>query len=277
MSTGTTAGAREHARAQADTLVEAMATIPASNHPNPPENIGATSLTWAETVAGGGYTSKTLSRGTTIRLTDRDGDACAHVLIFNADQSYERLNVADTVKVPWQAYLGACHPLLSDLGRALATIVADTANGAHDALAATSTRVSNTERYGDGAAHSDTPAARELLKLAAAKHGLDARDLAPSVSFFKRVRVGPEGELVYTGSHYPACHVDLRAELPITILIANAPHRLDPRPEYTCTPLEVLAWRGAPTQRTDTLWTFNPELTRALENTADYAYARGIA
>ena len=276
MTTDTTLGARDHARAQAGAVVETMPTIPASRHPHPPENVAAAQLTWAETVAGGGYTSKTLARGTTLRLTDRDGDACAHVLLFNAVEPWERLNVADTVKVPWQAYLGACHPLLSDQGRVLATIVADTANGAHDALAGTSTCRANTEKYGDGAAHSATPAARELLKLAAAKHGLGARDLAPSVAFFKRVRVGPEGELIYTGSHYPACHVDLRAELPITVLIANAPHRLDPRPRYTSTPLEVLAWRGEPTRPTDTLWSFTPELTRALENTADYADARGI-
>jgi hypothetical protein len=274
--TDTTTGARDHARAQAGAIAEAMAVIPASRFARPPENVPAAQLTWAETVAGGGYTSKLLARGTTLRLTDRDGDACAHVLLYNADQPWERLNVADTVKIPWQAYLGACHPLLSDQGRVLATIVADTANGAHDALCGCSTRAANEARYGDGAAHSATPAARELLRLGAAKHDLGARDLALSVSFFKRVRVGPEGELTYTGSHYPTSHVELRAELPLIVLIANAPHRLDPRPDYTCTPLEVLAWRGSPTRASDALWSFSPELERAFLNTADYAYARGL-
>ena len=44
-------------------------------------------------------------------------------IIFRAGASYERINVADTVKVPWQAYLGTGHPLLSDAGRLMATLV----------------------------------------------------------------------------------------------------------------------------------------------------------
>ena len=274
--TDTTLGAREHARSQSGAIAEAMPIIPASRHEQPPPNVSPAQLTWAETVAGGGYTSKVLARGTTVRLTDRDGDVCAHVLVFNADQPWERLNVADTVKVPWQAYLGACHPLLSDQGRVLATIVADTAERAHDALCGCSTRVGNEARFGDGAAHGATPAGRELLRMAASKHGLDARDLGPCVSFFKGVRVGDDGALRYTGSHHGSSHVELRAELPLTVLIANAPHRLDPREIYTCTPLEVLAWRGAPTSPSDALWAFSPELERAFLNTADYLYARGI-
>ncbi|WP_436847014.1 hypothetical protein [Streptomyces atratus] len=31
------------------------------------------------------------------------------------------------------------------------------------------------------------------------------------------------------------------------MLIANVPHPLEPRPDYTCTPLEVQAWRARPT------------------------------
>ena len=77
--------------------------------------------------------SKVLARGTRLRLRDLDGAACAHLLLYRADAPWERLNVADTVKVPWQAYLGAGHPLLSDQGRVLATVVADT-SGQHDAL-----------------------------------------------------------------------------------------------------------------------------------------------
>ena len=79
-----------------------------------------------------------LARGTRLRLRDVHGTGCAHVLLWRADAPWERLNVADTVKVPWQAYLGAGHPLLSDQGRVLATVVADT-SGHHDALCGTTT------------------------------------------------------------------------------------------------------------------------------------------
>jgi uncharacterized protein len=274
-ATATTTAARDHARAQAG-IAGTMPTLPAQSYSNVPEAVAADALTWAETVAGGGYTSKVLSAGTTVRVTDIDGDACAHVLLYNAEGPWERLNVADTVKVPWQAYLAPCHPLLSDQGRVLATIVADTANGAHDALCGCSTRLANERRYGDGSAHGPSPAGRELLLLAAAKHGLGPRDVPPSVSFFKRIRVTQLGDLQYTGSCYPGCHVELRAEMPLIVLIANTPHPLDPRDEYICSTLEVLAWRGRATQPSDPLWSVTPELERAFLNTSDYLRARGL-
>jgi len=274
--TRTTHGARDHARAQGGTVVEAMPTLPASAWPAPPDGVAAEALTWAEVVAGGNYTNKAVARGTTIRLTDLAGDACAHVLLFNADQPWERLNVADTVKVPWQAYLGAGHPLLSDQGRVLATIVED-GSAHHDALCGTSSRAANEERYGDGEAQGPSPAGRELLILGALKHGLGPRDVPPSLSFFQGVTVGDDGALTFAGSAGAGRSVTLRAELPLVVLVANVPHPLDPREAYTCTSLEVLAWRGAPTAPEDPLWDATPEGERAYLNTMNYADARGLA
>lgn len=272
--TATTHAARAHARAQAGAVAEAMPTLPASAWPQPPAGVDPEQMTWAETVAGGGYTSKALSPGTTLQLTDREGDACAHLLLYNAEQPWERLNVADTVKVPWQAYLGAGHPLLSDQGRVLAVITADTSER-HDALCGTSNRAANEARYGDGSPQGPAPAGRELQILAAAKHGLSPRDVPPSISFFQGVRVDPEGRLSFQGSAGAGRSVRLRLELPAIVILANAPHPLDPRESYTATALEVLAWRGEPASPSDPLWSSTPELERAFLNTADYATARG--
>jgi urea carboxylase-associated protein 2 len=273
--TSTTHGARDHARAQGGTVVEAMPTLPASAWPEPPEGVDAADLTWAEVVAGGDYTNKVVARGTTIRLTDLAGDACANILLFNADQPWERLNVADTVKVPWQAYVSEGHPLLSDQGRVLATVVRD-GSGRHDALCGATSRAANAARYGDGAAQGPSPAGRELLLLGALKHGLGPRDVPPSLSFFQGVRVADDGALDFAGSAGAGASVTLRAELPLVVLIANVPHPLDPRESYMCTALEVLAWRGAPTAPDDPQWSATPEGERAYLNTMDYATARGI-
>ena len=274
--TGTTRAAREHARAQAGTAAEAMPTLPASSWPDPPDGVDPAALTWAETVAGGGYSSKVLARGTTLRLTDLEGDACAHLLLYNADQPWERLNVADTVKIPWQAYLGEGHPLLSDQGRILGVIVGDS-SGRHDALCGTTTLARNVERYGDGSPQGPSPAGRELQLLAAAKHGLGPRDIPPSVSFFQGVRVDSEGALRFEGSAGGGATVELRIEMPVIAIVVNVPHPLDPRASYTATTLELLAWRGDPTGPEDALWSQTPELERAFLNTADYCDARGIA
>ncbi|MEV1203804.1 DUF1989 domain-containing protein, partial [Microbispora rosea] len=184
MATSTTYGAREHARAQEGTTSDTMPVLPASDWPTPPDGVDPADLVWAETVAGGGYTHKALARGTELRLTDLAGDACAHLLLYVEGRPWERLNVADTVKVLWNAYLGEGHLLLSDQGRVLASVVADT-SGRHDTVCGTSTLRRNTERYGDGSPHGPAPAGRELFTLAAAKHGLGRRDLPPSISFFQ--------------------------------------------------------------------------------------------
>jgi hypothetical protein len=228
------------------------------------------------------------------------GEACAHVLLYNADQPWERLNVADTVKISWQAYLTAGHPLLSGDGRVLATITGDTADSHHDAFCGTTTRAAIQAKYGGllaagsgigepraairswdggvpGAAQSQTPAGRELFVLAAAKHGLTPRDLPPSVSFFKGVRVDGEGATAFTGSTGPGASVEILAELPLILLLANVPHPADPRPEYTCGALRVHAWRDAPTGPGSTFWDVNPEAHRAYLNTIDYATARGLS
>jgi urea carboxylase-associated protein 2 len=273
--TETARGARDHARAQAGERAEAMPVVPAAAWPHrPPTGVDVSDLTWAETVAGGGYASRVLAAGTSLRLRDVEGEACAHVLLYNRDQPWERLNVADTVKVLWQAYLGRGHLLLSDQGRVLASITADS-SGRHDALCGTSSRAANDARYGDGSAFGPAPAGRELLLLAASRHGLGRRDLPPSVSFFQGAKVAADGALTFAGSAGAGAAVTLRAELPLIVLIANTPHPLDRRPRYTCGPLELLAWRGAPTGPRDELWSATPEGERAFLNTADYAGARG--
>ncbi|MDT9691278.1 urea carboxylase-associated family protein [Streptomyces sp. P9(2023)] len=274
-ATASTHGARDHARAQEGTWVDAMPVLPASSWPAPPEGVAAGDVVWAETVAGGTYTHKVLARGTELRLTDVTGDACAHVLLHSADRPWERLNVADTVKVLWNAYLGAGHLLLSDQGRVLASLVQDT-SGRHDALTGTSTLARNTERYGDGTPQSASPAGRELFKLAALKNGLDPRDLPPSVSFFQGVRIDEDGSTRFTGSAGPGGSVTLRAEQDVTVLVANVPHPLDPHPEYVCGNLGVLAYRARPTAPGDALWDATPEGRRAFLNTADHLTARGI-
>ncbi|MET9732338.1 urea amidolyase associated protein UAAP1 [Streptomyces sp. NPDC006458] len=274
MATATPHGARAHARAQDGTRAEAMPVVPARDWPDPPCTAGH--LVWAETVAGGNYTHRLLARGTELRLTDLHGDACAHLLLHAADRPFERLNVADTVKVQWNAYLGEGVLLLSDQGRVLASVVADT-SGRHDALCGTSTLARNTARYGDGTPQSASPAGRELLKLAAAKNGLEPRDLPPSLSFFQGVRVTDDGSLDFTGSAGPGTSVTLRAEQDVIILIANVPHPSDPRPDYISTPLEVLAWRAAPTAPGDPLWDATPEGRRAFLNTTEFLTARGLA
>ncbi|MCW2856765.1 MAG: urea carboxylase-associated protein 2 [Marmoricola sp.] len=274
-TTDTVLNARSDARAQGGQSTEWMPYLPASSSPFAPAGTDPASLVWGEVVAPGGYTHKVVARGTRIRFDDPTGNACANLVVYNALEPTERLNVADTQKIPWQAYLGAGHPLLSGDGRVLASIVADT-SGRHDAFCGTSTDAWNERKYGDSRPEGPTPSGRGLLVKAAAKHGLGRRDLPPSISLFQGVRVDSDGQLGWQGSAGARTYVELVAELPLLVLVANVAHPLDPRTDYVVGPLHVHAWRGRATGPTDARFGTAPELERAYLNTIDYAEARGL-
>jgi len=260
--------ARDHARAMAGTVVEAMPILP-PRADDLPAGVAPHDLIWEETIAAGGYASRVVARGTRLRLVDVGGDACASLLLFNAAMPTERLNVADTVKVQWNAYLGEGSLLLSDMGRALASLERDEA-GTHDAFCGPSNEASNRRRYGEGRNSGDFPNARDRLILGGAKQGLTRRDVHPSVTLFKGVRIAPDGAVEPDlGPFAPGRTVVLRAEMDLVVVLANCPHVLDPR-GWSVTPLRVTAWRGPVTSEDDTIRTSTPERTRAFLNTEDY-------
>jgi len=271
--TATTHGARDHARAQAESeaaRVRTKPTIPVSGAVDVPDGIDRAALVWDETLGAGGYASRVLERGSRVRLIDLEGDACANLLLFNADNLLERLNPADTVKVQWQAYLGEGALLLSDMGRVLASIVRDTA-GRHDAFCGASNAKANAAKYGAGDNHGAHPNARDRFALALAKHGGGRRDVGPNVNLFKGVRVEKDGALTFEeGAGTPGQLVELRAEMRVLLVVANTPHVLDPRGEYAATPLRVLAWKGPIATADDPVRNATPERRRAFENVEDY-------
>jgi len=261
--------ARDHARAMAGTVVEAMPLLPPVAD-DLPDGVASEDLLWEETVAAGGYATRRLARGSRLRLIDLAGDACASLLIFNAEMPTERLNVADTVKIQWNAYLGAGKLLLSDMGRVLMSILEDSA-GTHDAFCGTSNAATNQAKYGEGRNSGSFPNGRDRLLLGSAKHGLQRRDVHPCLNLFKGTRIEADGAITpLIGPYDTGRTMVLRAEMDVIVVIANCPHVLDPRDAWTVTPLRVSAWRGAITPPDDAVRTGTPEGLRAFLNVEDY-------
>jgi urea carboxylase-associated protein 2 len=257
-------GAQAHARAQAGTKVEAMPVVPAAadDAPGP--------VVWEETIAAGGYAARRLARGTRLRLIDLHGDACVSLLAFNAEMPTERFNVADTLKVQWNGYLGAGRLLLSDMGRVLLTLLEDTA-GTHDAFCGPSNEAANARKYGHGANYGPRPNARDRFLLGVAKHGLGRKDVHPCLNLFKGVTIEPDGTATpRIGPFAPGRQVVLRAEMDTIVVLANCPHVLDPRREWAVTPVRATAWKGEAAPPDDPARTASPEALRAFLNTEDY-------
>jgi uncharacterized protein len=247
-----------------------MPTLPASAAVNLPSGVAADDALWAEVLEAGEYSAHRLPRGSVLRLTDLDGDACAHVALHHANLPSERLNLADTTKVQWQMYPGPGSLLLSDRGRVLAAITDDT-SGRHDTICSAPNRADHDAKYGDGRVEGPYPNARDRLVVALAKFGLGPRDLPPTISLFKGVRVAADGSLHLDEAPATAgCFVELRFELDTIVSVANVPHVLDDRERYTCTPLHLAAWQGAVTAAGDPRRHATPEARRAYLNTDDW-------
>ena len=266
--TATLDAARAHARSLAAAAEASTGrTMPARAAEDLPPGVRADDVVWDETLGAGGCAGHHLARGTVLRVTDLAGDASLHLVVHNARRPSERINVADTVKVQWQAYLGPGALLLSDLGRVLMTIVADS-SGRHDAICGCSNRTTNEQRYGSGGVHSTSPNGRDLLHLAGARFDLARRDIPTGITLFKGVRVEADGSLTFDGAVTGPTSVDLRAEMDVVVTVANVPHPLDRRAEYTAGPVRLTAWR-ADRADPDPFRDSSPERARAFENTDD--------
>jgi urea carboxylase-associated protein 2 len=196
--------------------------------------------------ANGGW-SRVCRRGTQLTLVDVEGEASVAALLYRADNPLERYCMPDTLKAQHVSRLTAGVALYSDMGRVLASIVSDTC-GWHDTITGHTTTSVLERRWGalgyQAARNGWRRSARELLLVELAKHGLDQRDLAPNVNFFTKVSVGPEGELTFVEGHSaPGSLVALRFELDTLVVLASAPHPLDPAATFDPRPVRLLVDR----------------------------------
>lgn len=212
-----------------------------------------------EQVPGGWYWTASVRRGEALRLVNLEGTSTASVVAWRRDDTSERINPADTVKVQWTATLRRGRVILSDMGRVVFSIVEDT-SGAHDALVGGSNAASNAAAFGDGAFRNT----RDNFVAAVGKLGLARRDIPPCIAFFAPVGVGAAGSFTWDGTkRRPGDLVDLRAEMDLLVAVSNCPHPLDPSGSYAPGPLEIVRFRPPPAGEDDPCRTAGPEARRA--------------
>ncbi|WP_332117366.1 urea amidolyase associated protein UAAP1 [Azorhizobium caulinodans] len=221
-----------------------------------------------EVIPAGWYHSLKLKAGEALRLALMDAPAAVSLICWNAHETTERLNYADTLKIQWTARLQKGRVLFSDMGRVMLSLIEDT-SGAHDALMGGSTAASNRARYGAKADVQRLRNTRDNFILATGKLGLDRRDIPPAVTFFAPVGTNETGGLVWGADNRQAGDfVDLRAEMDLLVALSNCPHPLDPRPDYAAGAVEAIRFRATPPDLDDLCRTATPEAARGFENLA---------
>lgn len=227
-----------------------------------------------ETVPGGWNFSHILKRHTALRITDLEGRANVSVLLYNAENRTERLNMPDSFKSQHTAIFKQGATCQSDCGRVLASITHDTL-GWHDAFCGVTPPALAAQKYGERPYHEHrndyVRNGLDNLLVELGKWGLGMADLIAPINFFSKVVPDEHGALTFaTGHSEPGAFVELRAEMNTLIVLTTTPHPLDPSPDYNPGPVELTLRRVPPPTADDECRTSCEQNTRAFINTENY-------
>jgi uncharacterized protein len=180
--------------------------------------------------------------GQTLRIVDLEGNQAADTFFFHADDVSERYSAQDTIAEQGGIYLTTGTRLLSNLGRVLLEITADTC-GRHDTLGGACAAESNMVRYALDKRFMHSCRDTFLRLMVTSGYPVTKRDLAHNINFFMNVPVTPDGGLRFAdGVSEPGKYVEMRAVQNILCLISNCPQLNNPCNAYNPTPIEVLVW-----------------------------------
>ncbi|MGJ4959612.1 urea amidolyase associated protein UAAP2 [Bradyrhizobium sp. HKCCYLRH2015] len=181
--------------------------------------------------------SRVLKKGQTLRIIDSEGEQAVDALMYVADDTAERYSAQDTLRVQGSAYLELGTRLISNRGRVMAKITADTC-GRHDTSAGCCSCESNAVRFGEATRYQH--ACRENFILELSRHGLTKRDIVSNLNFFMNVPIEPSGNFtVLDGPSSPGNFVDVTAEMDVLFVISNCPQVNNPCNGFDPTSIRV--------------------------------------
>ena len=86
-------------------------------------------ILFSELVPGGAHWSFRLPRGSTLSMIALEDGANLSLVLYSALEKLERYNMPDSLKAQHTAHYSRGHVLMSDMGRSMASITADTLVG----------------------------------------------------------------------------------------------------------------------------------------------------
>ncbi len=230
--------------------------------------------TESEVLPGGGHTSFILRRGQVLRITDTTGGANVSLMMLNAAEKSDRLNLPDTLKAQHTAKLTTGHCLYSDMGRVLAAIVADTC-GWHDSFGGVLNAAETREKYGQGRYQELRNGfyrnGTDNLLVEMGKWDLNLQDLQMTLNLFSKVTVDAEGHFHFVRDYSrPGSYIELYAPIDVLVILTALQHPMDPATEYAPRPVS-LNWREVENPAALLACTeIRAENARALTNTTQF-------
>lgn len=177
-------------------------------------------------------------KGQTLRIVDLEGNQAVDFLMYALADDAERYSAQDTMAAQGNIFLRTGSVLLSNEGRAMATVTG-TSVAYHDTIGGACSCESNTLRYGH---HTKSQhACVENFLQANAKHGRGKRDMVSNINWFMNVPVEADGALgIVDGISAPGLYVDLRAEMDLVAIVSNCPQINNPCNGFNPTPVRMI-------------------------------------
>ena len=192
---------------------------------------------YSHDVPAGRPWSRLLKAGQRLRIVDLEGQQAADALLYCAENPEERYSAQDTMRVGGSPYVGLSSRLISNKGRVMACVTADTC-GMHDTSAGCCSCESNAVRFGEETRYQH--ACRENFILELSKYGMTKRDIVANLNFFMNVPIEPSGNFtVVDGISAPGNYVDITAEMDVIFVISNCPQINNPCNGFNPTPIRV--------------------------------------
>ncbi|MBF2715914.1 urea amidolyase associated protein UAAP2 [Agrobacterium vitis] len=184
--------------------------------------------------------STVVKKGQILRIEDSYGQQAIDTLFYNAKDLSERYSNQDTMREQGAAYISTGTKIISNDGRVMLTMTADSC-GRHDTSAGACSCESNTVRFGHGTKY--LHACRDNFVLEVAKYGMSKRDVVANINFFMNVPIEPSGQMtIVDGISAPGDYVELQAEMDVLLVISNCPQINNPCNGFDPTPARVLVW-----------------------------------
>ena len=185
-------------------------------------------------VDPGGSWSGVVYAGDRVRFIDLEGQQAVDFLCYNAHDTRDRYNAANTMKMAENVYVNTGTVLYGEYGTQLMRLAASSCAN-HDTIGGCCSAEINWLRYGKR-----TPSCRANFVNELAKFGMGEADIVANVNWFMSVPVGRDGRMAISDSaSKPGDFVDVAALTDVIAVISNCPQRYNPAAGYNPTPVRI--------------------------------------
>jgi uncharacterized protein len=186
------------------------------------------------TVDPGGSWSALIARGELVRFVDVEGQQAVDFLCYNAHDTRDRYNAANTMKMAENVYINRGTVLYGEYATALMRVAASSCPD-HDTIGGCCSVEMNWLRYGRR-----THSCRANFIHELSKFGMGEADIVANVNFFMSVPVGRDGHCaIADGRSRPGDFVDVEALSDVIAVISNCPQKYNPACGYNPSPIEI--------------------------------------